>query len=37
MEETTEDANAAHPEDLEWKTGVGGTATLSDTWFMMRR
>ena len=32
VEKTTEDTDAAHPEDLEWKTGVGGTATLTDAW-----
>ena len=30
VEETAEDADAAHPHDLEGETGVGGTATLTD-------
>ena len=29
VEETTKDADAAHPEHLEWETSVGGTTTLS--------
>ena len=31
VEETTEDADAAHPEDLKGQTGVGGTTTLTHT------
>lgn len=32
VEETTEDADTTHPEDLERKTGVGSTTTLTDAW-----
>lgn len=31
VEETTEDTDTTHPKDLEWKTGVGSTTTLTDT------
>jgi hypothetical protein len=31
VEETTEDTDAAHPEDLKGQTGVGGTTTLTHT------
>lgn len=34
LEQTAEDADAAHPEDLLGKTGVGGTTTLTDTCFV---
>lgn len=30
LEQTAEDADAAHPEDLLGETGVGGTTTLTD-------
>ena len=31
VEETTEDTDATHPDDLEGETGVGSTTTLTDT------
>jgi hypothetical protein len=32
VEETTEDTDTTHPENLEWETGVGGTATLTGSY-----
>ena len=29
LEETTEDAESAHPDDLDWHTGISGTLSLS--------
>ena len=34
MEETTKDADTTHPDDLERKTGVGSTTTLTDAWVL---
>ena len=34
LEQTTKDADASHPEDLDGETGVSSTATLSDSYIV---
>ena len=29
LQQASQDANPTHPQDLEWKTGIGGTSTLT--------
>lgn len=34
LEQATKDSRAAHPQDLEGKTGVGSTSTLTNTYMV---
>jgi hypothetical protein len=31
FQQPPQNANAAHPQDLEWQTSIGGTTTLTST------
>ena len=34
---TTKDSGAAHPQYLQWKTGLSGTSTLTNTYLVKKR
>ena len=36
FQQTTQDASAAHPQDLEWQTSIGSTAALTSTYIIQK-